>query len=156
MARLQQFAAALNIERVLAYHAILSVIIGGLAFVLPHNLISSVFTVAAGEKHYSHSSHELLRLYGALTLGSGYLALRGRGLADGRVRRCLAEAYAVSYGLQAAALLRAHMTAPDKHSSLNAIAIWILGSLSGFYGYCRWWRTIKIFELPGERTKGGS
>jgi hypothetical protein len=69
------------------------------------------------------------------------------------VKRAMGEAYAIAYGLQALALARAQWTSPDSHSALNVLGIFLFASLSGFYAHCRWRRTIKVFELPGEHDR---
>jgi hypothetical protein len=83
----------------------------------------------------------------------GWLTHVTRQAGDARVKRAMAEAYAISYGLQAVALSRAQLTAPDAHTSLNVAGILVCASLSAFYAYCRWRRTIKVFELPTEQAR---
>ncbi|KAL7521341.1 hypothetical protein ACHAWX_006008 [Stephanocyclus meneghinianus] len=101
----------------------------------------------AGE--YSHSAHEILRLYGCLRIAVGWIIYHARDVDDGRFRRNLCEALFVCYILQAVAVLRAQFT--DRRNTVNWIAILLL-SLIGFgYGRFRFGRggdMIKVYELP--------
>lgn len=152
LARVQQkfpgIELSIDVNRVLTYHALVCIVVGGAAFLLPHGLASSFF---GGE--YGHFLHEVVRMYGALTLAQGWLTIKTRQAGDARVKRAMSEAYAISYGLQAAALLRAHWSSPSSHSYVNLICILAFSSLSAFYGFCRWGKNIKVFELPTERDQ---
>ena len=53
----------LDVNKVLQYHAFLSILIGGLAFCLPHGLLSKL-----SGSDVEHHLHEVVRMYGALTL----------------------------------------------------------------------------------------
>jgi hypothetical protein len=53
----------LDVNKVLQYHAFLSILIGGLAFCLPHGLLSKL-----SGSDVEHNLHEVVRMYGALTL----------------------------------------------------------------------------------------
>lgn len=128
------------------FHAVLCVAVGGIAFVLPHSLVSTLFGST-----YNHFQHELVRMYGALTLAQGWVVFKVRSVGDGRIRRAISEAFCIAYGLQAAALLRAQLAEPDSHTLWNTVGCVSFASLSLFYGYCRWFKTIKVFELPGTR-----
>ncbi|KAG5177746.1 hypothetical protein JKP88DRAFT_169820 [Tribonema minus] len=141
----------LNVNKVLQYHAIISIVVGGIAFFLPHGLANTLY---GGE--LTHHLHEVVRMYGALTLAQGWLTHATRQAGDARVKRAMSEAYAVSYGLQMLALARAQWTSPDSHTALNIAGIALFASLSAFYAYVRWRRTIKIFELPTEQVKSTS
>lgn len=74
-----------------------------------------------------------------------------RGVGDGRTRRAICEAFCIAYGLQALALLRAQLTAPESHTLWNTVGWLSFSCMSCFYGHCRWFKTIKVFELPGPR-----
>ncbi|CAM9764074.1 unnamed protein product [Ascophyllum nodosum] len=111
---------------------------------MPHSLVRILF----GSK-YDHFQHELVRMYGALTLAQGWVVFKVRGIEDGRIRRAICEAFCIAYGLQAVALLRAQLSEPQSHTLLNTAGWLSFSALSCFYGYCRWFKTIKVFELPG-------
>ena len=74
-----------------------------------------------------------------------------RGVGDGRIRRAICEAFCIAYGLQAIALFRAQVVEPDSHTVLNTVGCLSFAVLASFYGYCRWFKTIKVFELPGAK-----
>ena len=77
---------------------------------------------------------------------------RTRRIADGRVRRMLAEAYALCYALTGLALGRAMAAAPvGALGALACVASWALALL---YAYFRVVRRIKSFELPGSAADG--
>ncbi|CAM9728176.1 unnamed protein product [Chrysoparadoxa australica] len=137
----------LDMDAVLAYHAGVSITLGSLAFLIPHSLVT---TLNGGD--YSHTVHEVVRLYGALTLAQGWMVYQVRRAGDGRVRRCMAEAYSIAYSLHAVALARAQLTAPTEHSPFSWLGVGLFCSLALFYGYVRWIQVIKVFELPGERS----
>jgi hypothetical protein len=132
----------LDVNRVLVAHAVVSIALGGLSFILPHGLMRWLFGGV-----YSHELHEVVRMYGALTLAQGWLTYQTRKAGDARVKRAMGEAYSISYGLQALALLRAHLTSPNSHSMSNLLLILLFCSVSGFYAWCRWHVGIKVFEL---------
>ena len=91
--------AALSFDHVLRLHAGCSLAVGACMVLVPHALFGRL----SGEP-YSHVAHELARCYGGLTLAQAWFAWRTLGIADGRVRRMLAESYAVCYALTSAAL----------------------------------------------------
>ncbi len=135
-----------NVNVALFGHSVASMVIGALAFVVPSDFVAYLF-----RETYSHELHEVMRLYGALSVASGWLALQTRRAGDARVKRAMGEAYSISYGLQALALLRAHISSPERHSLGNVLIILILISISAFYGVARFCYGIKVFELPSER-----
>ncbi len=81
----------------------------------------------------------------------GWVVFKVRAVGDGIVRRAICEAFCLAYGLQAVALLRAQLASPESHTLLNLLGCASFATLAGFYGYCRWFKTIKVFELPGTR-----
>lgn len=85
------------------------------------------------------------------SVAQGWVVFQVRGVGDGRIRRAICEAFCIAYGLQAAALFRAQMVEPDSHTVLNTVGCVSFAVLAAFYGYCRWFKTIKVFELPGTR-----
>jgi hypothetical protein len=98
---------------------------------------------------------QLIAVHSALAFFElqGWLTYQTRKAGDARVKRAMGEAYAIAYGLQALALARAQWAAPESHSALNVLGIFLFASLSGFYAHCRWRRTIKVFELPSEHDR---
>lgn len=125
-------------------HALCGAVLGAALLVLPHRL----FTTLSGEG-YSHLAHELARCYGALTMAQSWFAARTRHIADGRVRRMLAETYSLCYAVTALALGRAAYAAPNLHGLIGAFACFVSFSLAATYAYFRFVLTIKDFEqLP--------
>ena len=98
---------ALSFDHVLRLHAACSLAVGACMVLVPHALFGRL----SGEP-YSHVAHELARCYGGLTLAQAWFAWRTLGIADGRVRRMLAESYAVCYALTSAALCGSNLQ-PD-------------------------------------------
>ncbi len=141
--------AICNVDVALFAHSVVSIVIGAVAFGVPSNLVAWLFRGS-----YSHELHEVMRLYGALSIASGWLALQTRRAGDARVKRAMGEAYSISYGMQSLALLRAHMSSPERHSYGNLVIIVILFSISAFYGVARFCYGIKVFELPSQRERG--
>ncbi len=143
--RLKTYAGRVmgNVNVALFGHSVASMVIGALAFGVPSDFVAYIFRGS-----YSHELHEVMRLYGALSVASGWLALQTRRAGDARVKRAMGEAYSISYGMQALALLRAHISSPDRHSFGNLVIIVILASISAFYGVARFCYGIKVFELP--------
>lgn len=86
---------------------------------------------------------------GALTLAQGWLVWRTRLVSDALIRRTFCQAYCICFSLQALALLRAQLSAPDSHSALHWLNLLLLGGLGAAYGYFLFFKTIKAFELPG-------
>lgn len=81
----------------------------------------------------------------------GWVVFKVRRIEDGRIRRAISEAFCIAYGLQAIALLRAQLAVPDSHTLWNTAGWLSFACLALFYGYCRWFKTIKVFQLPGSR-----
>lgn len=136
----------LEFDDVLRLHTVCSACLGLLLVVLPHRLFLSL---AGDGEAYSHLAHEVARCYGALTLAQAWLALRTRGISDGRVRRMLAEAYAICYSVTALALARAAWSAPRLHGFFGALTCLLSLALASLYAYFRFVRKLKQFELPG-------
>ncbi|TMW55812.1 hypothetical protein Poli38472_008460 [Pythium oligandrum] len=139
-----------HLDQLFSAHAVFSIATGALCFFTPHSQLSPIL----GDANNTHFAHEFIRLYGALTLAQGWLVWRTRLVSDAMVRRTFCQAYAICFLLQAFALIRAQLTAPESHSVLHWFYIFILGSLGTGYGYFLTYKTIKAFELPGG-GKGG-
>lgn len=124
--------------------ALFSLAFGVVALLTPHGIIQRI-----GGGEYSHSAHEIFRLYGCLRVAVGWIVLHVRSVDDGRFRRSVCESLFFCYLLQAMAVLRAQFT--DRASSINWIAITILTLIGGAYGRFRFGAgggMIKVYELP--------
>ena len=135
---------ALSFDHVLRLHAGCSLAVGACMVLVPHALFGRL----SGEP-YSHVAHELARCYVGLTLAQAWFAWRTLGIADGRVRRMLAESYAVCYALTSAALLRAALSSPASHGLVGGLLCVVSLAVAGLYAYFRFVRKLKSFELPG-------
>jgi hypothetical protein len=140
---------ALTFDHVLRLHAWCSLAVGALLVLTPHALFGRL----TGEP-YSHVAHELARCYGCLTLAQAWFARRTLTIADGRVRRMLAEAFAVCFALTGIALLRAAYEAPSSHGAAGVLAGAASLGLAALYAYFRFVRKLKSFELPGSLSDG--
>ncbi|KAF1333689.1 hypothetical protein FI667_g2391, partial [Globisporangium splendens] len=139
-----------QLDQLFAAHAAFAILSGVFCFFTPHSLLSPIL----GDANNTHFAHEFIRLYGALTLAQGWLVWRTRLVSDALIRRTFCQAYCICFSLQALALVRAQLSAPDSHSSLHWLNILVLGGLGGAYGYFLVFKTIKAFELPGAQGKG--
>mmetsp|Transcript_8731 Transcript_8731/g.28561 ORF Transcript_8731/g.28561 Transcript_8731/m.28561 type:complete len:148 (-) Transcript_8731:90-533(-) len=137
--------ARLSFNDVLRAHSIIAGACGLALVFLPHRIFGWLFSPS----DYSHVAHEFGRCYGAVLTAQSWLTLRTRAIADARIRRLLAESYAVAYGLTAVALLRASIAAPRLHGLLGLVAALCSAALSALYAYFRFLRKLKTFELPG-------
>ncbi|KAF0699830.1 Aste57867_9606 [Aphanomyces stellatus] len=133
-----------HLDALFVVHAAISTLIGGACFLLPHSLAME----ALRTPDYSHLAHEMVRLYGALTLAQGWLVWNTRLVGDGLIRKTFCQAYCLCFSLQALAMLRAQVSSPESHSVLNWLNIFILAGLGIAYGYFLAFKTIKAFELP--------
>ena len=134
----------LSFNDVLKWHALAAGPAGLVLVMLPHRL----FAQLSGAP-YSPAAHEVARCYGALTAAQAWFAWRTRRIADGRVRRMLAESYAVCYALTSAALLRAALSSPASHGLVGGLLCVVSLAVAGLYAYFRFVRKLKSFELPG-------
>jgi hypothetical protein len=134
---------AVTLNTVMGIHAFFSVIVGTLLVILPHTLFHDMSGA------YSFLAHEVIRCYGAVTIGLGYMAYKLRYIKDGRIRRLLAETYFVVYGVTTISLWKAWISNPSHHTlwALTLIALSTFATF--FYGYFRFLRPIKTFQLPG-------
>ena len=131
-----------ELKSIMQLHSLICILIGMGTLVLPHRFYSN-------SSGYDHFAHEFVRLYGCLTLGIGYLVWCTKDIKDGRLLRALTETFALSYGLQAMAMLRAQLSSPSGHSTLHWLTLSLLTCISALYTFCRFARRIKDFELPG-------
>jgi hypothetical protein len=131
-----------ELKSIMQLHSAICIFVGLGTLVLPHRYYSS-------STGYNHFAHEFVRLYGCLTLGIGYLVWITKDIKDGRLLRALTETFAMSYGLQALAMLRAQFSSPDGHSAFHWFILILFACVSGLYSFVRFARKMKDFELPG-------
>ncbi|KAJ1460808.1 hypothetical protein M885DRAFT_558959 [Pelagophyceae sp. CCMP2097] len=131
-------------NRVLRAHTACAAVVGTVLLLLPHR----AFGALSGEA-YSHFGHEVARCYGALTLAQAWFAHRTVNIQDARVRKMLAESYAVCYAFTGLALLRACAASPNTTGAFGILATLTAFALAALYAFFRFVRTIKSFELPG-------
>ena len=87
-------------------------------------------------------------------MACGWILWHIRHVDDGMFRRHVCEALFACYVLQGTAVLRAQLTDPSR-SSINWIAILVLGVLGGAYGSFRFRKggnLIKVYELPSSNN----
>jgi len=128
--------------------ATVSLVFGLVSLLTPHGILQSVI------RGYNHDVHEVLRLYGCLSIAMGWIIFHIRTVDDGRFRRSVCEALCGCYLLQALAVLRAQFT--DRANNINWIAIVLLTSLGCCFGTFRFGRggnMIKVYELPTQTNK---
>ena len=97
-----------HVEYRYGIHSSLSLVIGMLLVILPH-------TVFLDHGKYSFLAHEIIRCYGAVTIGLGYMAYKIRSIKDGRIRRLLAETYFVVYGVTTLCLESLDQQSSESH-----------------------------------------
>jgi hypothetical protein len=154
-----------QLDRLFAFDAAISVVFGLCALLVPHGIVSKI---GGG---YNHNVHETLRfvfmpailyahlaytrlesvssahffcsllriyyrLYGCLRLACGWILWHVRPVDDGRFRKHICEALFVCYVLQALAVARAQFT-DRRHSIINWIAFVLLTLLASAYGSFR-------------------
>ncbi|KAG9409889.1 hypothetical protein AC1031_020202 [Aphanomyces cochlioides] len=124
-------------------HAGISIVIGAACLLRPRFLAISALKTS----EYNHLVHEMVRLYGALTLAQGWLVWKTRLVGDGLIRKTFCQAYCLCFSLQAIVMLRAQISSPESRSVLNWINILVLAGLGSAYGYFLFFKTIKAFEL---------
>ena len=144
---MEAFFNNIDLHRVMQIHAALSCFLGTLLVILPHTLFGKM----TGEG-YSHLAHEVVRCYGALTLATGWMAFRLKNVTDSRVRKILSESYCICYGVSAVCLLKAWGSNPSRHGLWSFGLVLLSTFACFFYGYFRYLRPIKSFELPGAKA----
>ncbi len=136
----------LNLQQIMICHSILSLLFGLIAIFLPHNFYSIELT-------YNHLAHEYLRMYGALTLSIGWFVWRTQEITDGRIKMIICEVFSISYIIQGIVMLRAHQSIgiSNGHNFIHWMMAFMFLTIGSLYGYMRFVKKIKIFELPGGR-----
>lgn len=130
-----------SLQHVMIFHSILCVFFGAIAVILPHNFYNQL--------HYDHMSHEYLRMYGALTVSIGWFVWRTQDITDGRLKKVICETFGVTYLLQGIVMLKAHTSLPKGHNPIHLLLAFIFLTIGSLYGYMRFIKQIKVFELPG-------
>ncbi|KDO34995.1 hypothetical protein SPRG_01058 [Saprolegnia parasitica CBS 223.65] len=133
-----------QLDLLFVVHASISIVIGSACLLLPHSLAMA----ALQTPQYGHLVHEMVRLYGALTLAQGWLVWKTRLVGDALIRKTFCQAYCLCFSLQSLAMFRAQVASPESHSLLNWINILVLAGLGAAYGYFLAFKTAKAFELP--------
>eukprot|EP01134_Creolimax_fragrantissima_P005279 CFRG5279T1 len=140
-------------------HASISVFLGVALTLFPHfaelfMIHQNAETVVALTDHTAGDAqkitHLVLRMYGGLILGQGYMVYKARDVADAAMRRVIVEVYSGSFALTAAALLRAQTTEGGGLNGYNWINILVFAGLSGFYGWFVLVQPISVFESLGK------
>lgn len=142
--------SAIDLKIVMKIHSIICIVVGLAAVSMPHGLYSRALEGgSASTAGYNHMAHEFVRLYGCLTLGTGWFVWSTKDIRDGRLMRAISETFSICYCMQAFAMLRAQFTDPTGHTILH----WLIGMIflvvGALYGYIRLFSKIKAFELPG-------
>jgi hypothetical protein len=140
------YVESFDLQKLFRLHALSLVVVGSFLTFMPHTILQMFMN------KMDHMTHEIYRLYGVLNVSIGYIIWKLRYIGDGRVvGRLIAETFCVCFILQALVILRAQLTNPAGHDFWHwmlAVYYIIVGCL---YGYIRWVKTVKVFELPGNR-----
>ena len=147
--KLKILALSLSVEEfdlklMMEAHAIFCIFLGFGCTLLPHGWYTNT-----RRYEYDHDKHEFIRLYGALTLGIGWIVWKTRDITDGRLKRAISESLAICYLLQAVTMIRAQITNPNGHHALHWLIAIIFVCIGALYAYLRFVKKIKAFELPG-------
>ncbi|OQR89579.1 hypothetical protein THRCLA_22668, partial [Thraustotheca clavata] len=111
-----------QLDALFVIHASISTIIGFACMLVPHSLAMSALQTPL----YGHLVHEMVRLYGALTLAQGWLVWKTRLVGDALIRKTFCQAYCLCFSLQSLSMLRAQLSSPESHSVLNWINVLVL------------------------------
>lgn len=139
-----------NMQSVMQMHGLGCIFLGLLAIVSPHGLHSSRLAIIKQglPTQYNHMAHEFIRLYGCLNLGIGWFVWSTRQIQDGRLVRAISETFCICYFLQSITIFRAQWTDPTGHSVIHWMIALLFLTISGLYGYIRYNRKLKSFQLP--------
>ena len=96
-------------------HTYISYIFGGIAFLFPW-MFGVFFTDGAvnnGVHHSDHSqaavAHLMIRLFGAMWLGQGYVAQAAKSIDDGRIKKAFIKGYFMTFSAITVALIWEHL-----------------------------------------------
>jgi hypothetical protein len=123
-----------------------------LAVVLPH--VFESFMVAHSDSEGWHPGgsekivHLVIRLYGCLILGQGFIVWAARSMGDGDMRKALVSAYALIFGLTFLSLLRAQVT--GGMLAVNWLNVGLFGRLCAFYSWFVFVQPPVVYELPNK------
>lgn len=138
------YCESFDLKKLFRIHSLWLMGVGFFLTFMPHGILHLFMP------KMDHMTHEVYRLYGALNISIGYIVWKLRFAGDGRrVGRVIAETFCVCFILQALVILRAQLTNPAGHDVWHwmlAITYFVYGAL---YGYIRFVKKIKAFELPG-------
>lgn len=131
-----------DIRRTMRIHALISLLLGLASILIPHRIMTR------DELHYNHIAHEYLRLYGCLHLAVGWIVFQCSEFTDGRLLRCVSEAFSICYLTQAGVMIRAQFTNPSGHQLEHWIVALISFAVGMLYLIIRFFKKIKDFDLP--------
>lgn len=142
--------AKTRLNTLFAVHAVTAWLSGALAVGLPH--VFEAFMVAHGDSEGWHPGgsekivHLVIRLYGCLILGQGFIVWSARSLGDGAMRKALVQAYALIFALMFVSLLRAQLT--GGMLVVNWLNVALFGALCAFYSWFVFVQPPAVYELP--------
>ena len=131
-----------DIRGTMRIHAVISLLLGLISIAIPHRIM------VRDELHYNHIAHEYLRLYGCLHLAVGWIVFKSSEFTDGRLLRCVSEAFSMCYLTQAVVMIRAQFTNPSGHRLEHWIVAVISLVVGLLYLIIRFFKKIKDFDLP--------
>lgn len=153
-----------DLKKVMQVHALVCIVLGLIVIIVPHRFfmfrrpIIPEFVeyrrrVDPEAPIYNHSSHELSRLYGCLTLGIGWFVWSTKDIRDARLMRAISETFCICYTLQSFIMLRAQFTSDDTNNGILDIFHWLVAIIflliGILYGYLRASKKLKSYDFPG-------
>ena len=145
----------LELRMIMRIHAICSLVIGIFCICLPHAVFIArnlpvIFSNEMPVGSYNHTAHEFVRLYGCFSLTLGYVVERCKTISDGMLIRIFTEAFCICYGLQCLVMIKAHVGYPQGHPFpyFHISAAIVFGAISLMYGFIRFFKKTRQFELP--------
>ena len=147
---------ALTVDRVFTAHAIVSGLAGLLALLIPN--VFEFLLLPHGERFALRDNanamnvveHLTLRYFGALLLGSAWIAWSARANPDARARRALVQAFALVFALTLLSALRAQLAAGSPMAARNWFNIFGLAALTAGYCYYSFVEPLKTFDGIGK------
>jgi len=136
----------IDVKEIMLYHSYFSIFIGVTTVLFP----SFFYSKAYDPKNYDYMAHEFCRLYGCLSLALGYIVLKSRAIVDGRMMKVYCESFGLIYCLQGTSMLLSQFSDPSgSHSFLHFLFAGASLALGCLYGYIRFNKKMKSYELPG-------
>lgn len=136
----------IDVKQIMLYHSYFSIFVGVTTVLFP----SFFYSKSYEPKKYDYMAHEFCRLYGCLSLALGYIVLKSRLIVDGRMMKVYCESFGLIYCLQSVSMLLSQFSDPaGSHSFFHFL--FAVGSLAlgVMYGYIRFNKKMKSYELPG-------